>query len=252
MNIETLEKIDKQILPSDIFEHTVVHRYVSKSGIEFHVNDEYKNILDFIESIGKCFVAGGAFKHMLINSDSELLMRNNRIHGSPRDYDVYFDTYMDFGKYNEYCKKNYNLMYENDNCICYRIHRTKITTLEVKYGFGFIDVELIKVKDYKSFAKKLNSFDFRVCKIFYEGGEFKGVDGAFECLVNRKLKVDSVKNPIGTMNRVIKYDTYGFEISNSDLIKLSFCVLFDLIKNAGKGNLYKRIKSLSNIRNTYI
>ena len=55
MNIETLEKIesDKQILPSDIFEHTAVHRYVSKSGIEFRLNDKYKNILDFIEVLLK-------------------------------------------------------------------------------------------------------------------------------------------------------------------------------------------------------
>lgn len=251
MKVETLieSKENKApILKSDV-EHTPKRKYINKSGVDIYVEERDIKILNFLDSLGDCYVAGGAFKSILKFEDWENFVVVSSIYTNPRDYDIYFDHCDHFFKMRNVMKEKGIFNYENDNCICYLIPLSLVEGISSNYGT--IKVELIKPKPYQRFLDRIDSFDLRACKIYFKGGEFKSIDNALEYLLKKDMKIDSFKNPIGTLNRVFKYYDYGFTITNSDLIKLSFHSFWYMLKNRKNENLFRHIKNLANIKNTY-
>lgn len=228
MKIEKLIMSPEVINPleSDIFEHSKRYRFSGETEHSFLVDEKHVKTLEYISSLGDCYIAGGAFKDILRNKD-------------PRDYDVYFDNSSKYSDMKLLFLSSFSLLYENENCIAFNIPNAQIPG-SVQYGYT--KVELVKIKGNENFLEKIDTFDIRSCKVYYRNGDLFGVDDALDYLVEEVVKVDSYKNPIGTLYRVVKYGIYGYTIPNKVMFKFIIPIIGFMIKNRNEKSLFSLIK----------
>lgn len=206
-------------------------------GYQIEIPKRQMEILTFLTSKSNCYVSGGVFKD-IINQKS------------PRDYDLYFDSDTDYRvTLNSFIKNGDEALYENQNCIAFRV---KLPNNDLEMMESFVVVELIKPKkEHNTIEKNLNHFDFSICKFYYRWGCIYAAEGALEDLQDKKIVIKNWTNPLGTINRVVKYTNYGFKLSNFQFLKLWFHLSIYMFKHRNEENLVKYLLKQLKIKYNY-
>jgi hypothetical protein len=150
------------------------------------------------------FISGGCFKNIFKNE-------------SIRDLDIFFENEQQYEKALETVKSNkrrYKFIYANDNCESFYDRVIKVRFELVKSQFG-------------SPEEMMDRFDFSIIKFALFNNETYGEaycvyhDKFFEHLMTNKLVIQSdIPNPVATLNRVFKYNTYGYGLCRESKVTL--------------------------------
>jgi hypothetical protein len=184
--------------------------YVELKGLQRYVKDT------------KGFIAGGCFKDLFQGKKT-------------RDVDVFFQNEEDYNNALEVykTKKNFKLIYSNDNCTGYRDIRKNIGVELIKSIFGTPE-EII------------SQFDFTIVKAVYynppseeQDIQFMYHPDFFEHLLLKRLVIDDgMPKAVATLNRTWKYAKYGFGLCRESKIKLTNEVIEKGVVEDINGDLY--------------
>lgn len=192
--------------------HTVKSEDFNSFVEDFYFIPSIQNFLeDLIKNKPfKCYVAGGLFKDIF----------SNRGFGAIKDIDFFFETLEDFNKaLNYFTKENtndlYEVIYENNNCIGIKGKKYRI--------------ELIR-KNFDNIINILDNFDFTITKCaFYldekNNSVFTFHKDFFNDLKNKEIKYSSNHktklnlNVFETIERILRYQGYGFKVTEETNIK---------------------------------
>lgn len=72
------------------------------------------------------------------------------------------------------------------------------------------DIQLIKFKFYQSGEEVLNSFDYTICQLVYDGEQLSVGDHTLWDLGRKRLAINEITYPVSTMRRMLKYTSQGF------------------------------------------
>lgn len=162
---------------------------------DYQFYNEIMSITKYLDG-HKGFIAGGVFKDIF--------------KGKPcKDVDIFFENRKDFFEAVEYFQGlNFIYIYSNGNAVRFK---------DPENG---IDIELIKRFIGGPF-ETISEFDFTVSMFALSKVKNEYVtthfDSFFRHLDSNELVLNTVKHPIDTLKRVIRYSKYGFNISNYDL-----------------------------------
>lgn len=184
--------------------------YVELKGLQRYVKDT------------KGFIAGGCFKDLFQGKKT-------------RDVDVFFQNEEDYNNALEVykTKKNFKLIYSNDNCTGYR---------DIKNNIG---IELIK-SIFGTPEEVISQFDFTIVKAAYynppseeQDIQFMYHPNFFEHLLLKRLVIDEgMPKAVATLNRTWKYAKYGFGLCRESKIKLTNEVIEKGVVEDINGDLY--------------
>jgi hypothetical protein len=184
--------------------------YVELKGLQRYVKDT------------KGFIAGGCFKDLFQGKKT-------------RDVDVFFQNEEDYNNALEVykTKKNFKLIYSNDNCTGYR---------DIKNNIG---IELIK-SIFGTPEEVISQFDFTIVKVAYynppseeQDIQFMYHPNFFEHLLLKRLVIDEgMPKAVATLNRTWKYAKYGFGLCRESKIKLTNEVIEKGVVEDINGDLY--------------
>jgi hypothetical protein len=82
-------------------------------------------------------------------------------------------------------------------------------------------IQIVKAYLYSNTKELIDDFDFTVCSACYDGNKFYLHDNFFEDLAAKRLVINSLRLPLNTMKRVIKYVHKGFHICDGNLLTLA-------------------------------
>jgi hypothetical protein len=192
--------------------------YIEKSALEVNGIAWLEKFLSFHNG----FIAGGCFKNIFSNQ-------------SVKDIDIFFKNYTDYENAFDYFKqhdvsekeskdgnKEYQFVYQNDKCICYRHIPTGIKIELIDSIFG-------EPKDI------LEQFDFTISKYAYYNKKITDPfedevkyeltcvyhQDFFEHLTQKKLVIDDkIPFPVSTFERVLRYTSYGYNLCKESRKKL--------------------------------
>ena len=172
------------------------------------------------------FIAGGCFKNIFLNE---------RI----KDIDIFFKSEHDFNKaviyYNEHggdldvTRKEdieYEFVYRNDKCICFRHLKTSIKLEIICTIFGtpedILDAFDFTIVKYALYVKESYDIDDDP---FGNHPHFENIciyhPDFFEHLIQRKIVIDdAIPFPVSTFERILKYQSYGFKLCNETKKKI--------------------------------
>lgn len=176
--------------------------------IDFKNKIEDAGYLDLLNEVIKKtggYVSGGCFKDMFYCK-------------TPRDLDVYFRTKNDL----EYAIKvfeneEYIKAYENENCVAFTFPYTKNKNSKTQvFILEFVKSKIGDPEDV------MDTFDFSISRISYDGTKFLAYFDSYNHLIKKQIRIINYSNPIGNLQRVIKYSSYGFKIGNDELVKLLY------------------------------
>lgn len=190
--------------------------YIEKSALEVNGIAWLEKFLSFHDG----FIAGGCFKNIFSNQ-------------SVKDIDIFFKNNTDYQNAVDYCQqhggseeeskdgaKEYQFVYKNDKCICYRHIPTGIKIELIDSIFG-------EPKDI------LEQFDFTISKYAYYNKRIKDENEVryeltcvyhqdfFEHLTQKKLVIDDkIPFPVSTFERILRYTSYGYNLCKESRKKI--------------------------------
>jgi hypothetical protein len=151
----------------------------------------------------KGFIAGGCFKNLFQAQ-------------KPKDIDIFFRSSGDYAQAKDlFDRKSYRYvsLYTSEKANGYydKYTDTKVDLVFAKFG---------------SIEEILDSFDFTVAQMAYEGDVLHGAvtyHSAFHVdLFQKRLHINdrAYDDPCGLLKRVMKYVSYGFTLSDDKLIRI--------------------------------
>lgn len=165
----------------------------------------YLNLLNEVVKKTGGYVSGGCFKDMFY-------------YKTPRDLDIYFRTKYDLEHaIKVFEDEEYTKAYENENCVAFAFPYTKDeNSITQVFILEFVKSKIGNPEDV------MDTFDFSINRISYDGTEFLSYFDSYNHLIKKQIKIINYNNPIGNLQRVIKYSGYGFKIGNNELVKLLY------------------------------
>lgn len=82
------------------------------------------------------------------------------------------------------------------------------------------DIQMIRFAFYESAEAVIDSFDFTICQLAYDGDELTVGDHTLWDLGRRRLAVHKVTFPVSSTRRLLKYGAQGFTACNGCLATL--------------------------------
>jgi hypothetical protein len=79
----------------------------------------------------------------------------------------------------------------------------------------FGKIQLITPVEYGSLYTLFDSFDFELCRFAYDGSNLYYTQDAWDDVTNKKLTLLNVSYPLATMNRIYKYQSYGYQTASA-------------------------------------
>jgi hypothetical protein len=96
------------------------------------------------------------------------------------------------------------------------------------------DIQLIRFAYYADAAAVVDSFDFTICQIAFDGEHLTLGDYTLWDLARKRLAVHKITYPVSSTRRLLKYATQGFTACNG-------CLRTLLVATAGNPNLNMEI-----------
>jgi hypothetical protein len=192
------------------FKNKPAFNYIKLKGLQRYIKDT------------KGFIAGGCFKDLFQGKKT-------------RDIDVFFQNEEDYNNALKVyrTKKNFKLIYSNDNCTGYR---------DIKENIG---IELIK-SIFGTPEEVISQFDFTIVKAAYCNPPLEEQDiqfiyhpDFFEHLLLKRLVIDEgMPKAVATLNRSWKYAKYGFGLCKESKTKLTNEIIERGVVDDINGDLY--------------
>lgn len=196
-------------------------------------NPNFLFIEKILSEVSNGMVAGGCFKDIMHNK-------------TVKDFDIFFLSKGDYLQTLNLFKSKYKKAYSSENCEAFYIPCD--FSGNINLCKQYILVELIN-KRFGTPENIIKEFDLRLNKIVNyrvdtpDGYkiEFLYDDNFEKDIRDKKLFYKKSSNPIGTLQRVLKYHGYGYTIGKIPLIKLISDVAKQYIFNIFRMNMQKFI-----------
>lgn len=156
---------------------------------------ELGQTLDFLPKLSENgpWLAGGAIRKTLAG---EVL---------DSDYDFFFKDEEQMKRASEFlgCHANFISVKENEYNKCFKLF-SQLDHLKE------ITIQLIHFQYYETLEECLNSFDYTICQMGFDGTNLVFGDYTLYDFARKRLVVNKITYPVGSLRRLIKYTKQGF------------------------------------------
>lgn len=90
----------------------------------------------------------------------------------------------------------------------------------VTLKFGAFKIQLITPRYYATASELINTFDFTVCRVAFDGTTLTVAPEAIRDARRKRLVIHELEFPISTINRIAKYREKGYWMAESEWITL--------------------------------
>lgn len=162
---------------------------------EQKIINKFSTVTDMIKKSGvdKFFLAGGAIRDIYLGLE-------------PKDYDLYFHSFDDSVKVFKFI----SIGFENPGKNLSRI------------GCNGFSLEIMHFRTFVSGSDLINSFDFTMCSACMDqDGNFFYHHNFIRDLEAKKLVINKMTYPVGTMERIARFAARGWTIDKPDIFQIA-------------------------------
>lgn len=136
------------------------------------------------------WLAGGSLRRAISGNNLE------------SDFDFFFKDELQFKTFEVNLELGYVKVKETDHHVQYRGYSD---VLERN-----IDIQLIKFQYYNTAQEVLDSFDYTICQVVFDGVDLHVGEYTLWDIANKRLAINKITFPLSTLRRLLKYTNQGY------------------------------------------